>query len=106
MQANLQTNSRTPWYNEFRAIGCGEVLIRVMKTVEIIETNNGQAIPLPEEFRLETHTVSIRREGDALILEPVKQSQWPKHFFEDIRIDDPAFDRPDQGSTPPVQSLE
>jgi virulence-associated protein VagC len=77
-----------------------------MKTVEIVETSNGQAVPLPEEFRFETPTVSIRRQGDAVILEPVRRACWPEHFFDDIRIDDPAFGRPVQGSTPPVPSLD
>ena len=73
-----------------------------MQTVEIVETSTGQAVPLPAEFRFETPTVSIRREGDAVILEPVRPSQWPDHFFEDIRIDDPAFARPKPGATPPA----
>jgi virulence-associated protein VagC len=73
-----------------------------MTTVELVETSSGQAVPLPEEFRFETSTVSIRREGDAVILEPVKPALWPAHFFEDIRIDDPAFVRPHQGPTPPA----
>ena len=77
-----------------------------MKTVEIVETSNGQAVPLPEEFRFETPTVSIRRQGDAVILEPVKAAQWPKEFFDRIRIDDPAFARPAQGSAPAVPALE
>jgi virulence-associated protein VagC len=77
-----------------------------MKTVEIVETSNGQTVPLPEEFRFETSTVSIRREGDAVILEPVKPRHWPAHFFDDIRIDDPAFTRPDQGATPPAPSFD
>jgi virulence-associated protein VagC len=76
-----------------------------MKTVEILQTSNGQAVPLPEEFRFET-IVSIRRQGDAVILEPVKPGHWPEHFFQAIRIDDPAFDRPEQGATPPVPSLD
>jgi virulence-associated protein VagC len=73
-----------------------------MKTVEIVETDNGQAVPLPEEFRFSTRTVSIRRDGEAVILEPIKPSHWPECFFDAIRIDDPAFVRPDQGPTPPV----
>ncbi len=77
-----------------------------MKTVEIVKTGNGQAVPLPEEFHFETAAVSIRCEGDAVILEPVKPACWPAHFFDDIRIDDPAFGRPDQESTPPAPSLE
>ena len=32
-------------------------------------------------------------------------STWPREFFEDIRIDDPAFSRPDQGTMPPLPSL-
>jgi antitoxin VapB len=77
-----------------------------MKTIEIVETGNGQSVPLPEEFRFETKTVSIRRQGDAVILEPIGPSQWPKDFFDDIRIDDPAFVRPVQGSIPPVPQLD
>jgi hypothetical protein len=37
-----------------------------------------------------------------VILEPIKPSHWPKHIFETIRIDDPAFVRLDQGPTPPA----
>jgi virulence-associated protein VagC len=77
-----------------------------MKTVAIVETRNGQAVPLPEEFRFATPMVSIRRDGDAVILEPVKSACWPANFFEAIRIDDPAFARPEQGSTPPAPTLD
>jgi len=77
-----------------------------MKTVEILQTSTGQAIPLPDEFRFDTPTVSIRREGDAVILEPVRPAHWPEHFFEDIRVDDPAFARPDQGAIPPAPSFD
>ena len=77
-----------------------------MQFAEIVETNCGQAVRLPDEFRFATDTVSIRRDGAAVILEPVKPSQWPEHFFENIRIDDPAFRRPDQGALPPAPSFE
>ena len=71
-----------------------------MPIVDVVETNTGQIIHLPPEFHLDTPTVSIRRQGAAIILEPAGVSRWPDHFFEDIRIDDPAFTRPDQGVTP------
>jgi virulence-associated protein VagC len=77
-----------------------------MQTVEIVETSQGQAVPLPEEFRFAMTTVSIRRDGDAVILEPIKPAHWPAGFFEAIRIDDPAFTRPDQGSIPPAPSFD
>src|SRR5438105_181551 len=57
-----------------------------MKTVEIVETSNGQAVPLPDEFRFDTPMVFIRRDGDAVILEPIKRACWPERFFDDIRI--------------------
>jgi hypothetical protein len=31
---------------------------------------------------------------------------WPPGFFDAIRIDDPAFQRPDQGELPPPAALE
>ncbi len=67
-----------------------------MPFAEVVETNAGQAVQLPDEFRFTTETASIRRDGEAVILEPVKPSQWPPGFFDNIRIDDPAFRRPDQ----------
>ena len=36
---------------------------------------------------------------------PTSSSTWPRDFFEDIRIDDPGFSRPDQGTMPPLPSL-
>jgi virulence-associated protein VagC len=77
-----------------------------MKTVEIVETDHGQTVPLPEEFRFATRTVAIRRDGEAVILEPVRPSHWPERFFDRIRIDDPAFTRPDQGPIPPAARLD
>ncbi len=77
-----------------------------MQTVEIVETDKGQAVPLPAEFQFATHTVSIRRDGEAVILEPIKPRHWPERFFDAIRIDDPAFVRPDQGPTPPAPRLD
>jgi antitoxin VapB len=75
-----------------------------VKTVEIVDLGGAQAIRLPEEFRFDSDTVSIRREGDAVILEPVKAASWPEGFFDAIRIDDPQFARPDQGPLPPAPS--
>lgn len=77
-----------------------------MKTAAVIDTGFGQTVTLPEEFRFKTDTVSIRREGEAVILEPVKPVDWPERFFEKIRIDDPAFVRPEQGALPSAPSIE
>jgi antitoxin VapB len=76
-----------------------------MKTAQVINVGGEQAIKLPREFQVSGETVSIRKDGDAIILEPVKAANWPEGFFEQIRVDDPAFARPPQGSMPPAPSL-
>ena len=77
-----------------------------MKTTEVISIDGRQAVTLPDEFRFKDAAVSIRKEGKTVILEPLKADSWPAGFFEDIRIDDPAFARPPQGETPPSPSFE
>jgi virulence-associated protein VagC len=77
-----------------------------MKTAQVIETDNGQVVLLPDEFRLHANQVGIRRQGDGIVLEPLKAARWPDGFFDAIAVDDPAFARPDQGATPPVPSFD
>jgi virulence-associated protein VagC len=76
-----------------------------VKTAEVIELQGTQAVKLPDDFRFDAESVWISRQGDAVILQPIKKAQWPPTFFEDIRIDDPAFGRPDQGQAPPAPLL-
>ncbi len=82
-----------------------------MTTAEIIDIAGGQAVKLPAEFHFDGAIVSIRREGNAVILEPVDSAElvpttWPEGFFESIRIDDPGFIRPDQGQMPLAPKLD
>ena len=76
-----------------------------MKTTEIISIDGRQAVALPEEYRFTCGTVSIRKEGDALIIAPIQSASWPTDFFASIRIDDSEFVRPCQGELPPAPSL-
>jgi virulence-associated protein VagC len=71
-------------------------------TTHVFQNGDLQAVELPRGYEFAASEISIRREGDAIILEPVKPDAWPTGFFEAIRIDDPAFARPDQGVTPPI----
>ncbi len=82
-----------------------------MSTAEIIDVGGGKAVKLPAEFHFDGEIVSIRREGNAVILEPIEIAEpvptaWPDGFFESIRIEDPKFVRPGQGQMPPVSRLE
>jgi len=76
-----------------------------MKTADVIETNRGQAVHLPDEFRFRTSRVSVRRQGDAVVQEPLRPDCWPDGFFDAIHIDDPAFVRPEQGPMPPAHKI-
>lgn len=42
-----------------------------METAKLFWTGRSQAVRLPKAFRFEGEEVRIRREGDAVILEPV-----------------------------------
>jgi hypothetical protein len=50
-------------------------------TAKLFRNGRSQAVRLPKEFRFEGAEVSIRREGDAVILEPVKPRAWPKGYW-------------------------
>ncbi len=45
-----------------------------MKTAEVIELQGSQAVKLPDDFRFDGESVWISRQGDAVILQPMK---WP-----------------------------
>ena len=77
-----------------------------MTTTRIIKTPEGPAVLLPEGFRFHEPTVVIQREGDVVTLEPIPLQSWPEGFFEKIRIDDPTFQRHDQGDLPPAPILD
>jgi virulence-associated protein VagC len=74
-------------------------------TAEVLDTEHGQTVRLPPDIRIVSKTVQVRRDGENVILQPPRPTQWPAGFFEAIRIADPAFQRPEQGSMPPPPSF-
>ncbi len=46
-----------------------------MPSAKVFWSGRSQAVRLPKEFRFDTDEVRIRRQGDAVILEPV-QHDW------------------------------
>ncbi len=49
-------------------------------TAKLFVSGRSQAVRLPKEFRFEGHEVLIRREGESVILEPIKKQDWPPGF--------------------------
>lgn len=77
-----------------------------MTTTQIVHDGNRQSVQLPPGFEFDVNEVAVRRAGDAVILEPIKSSTWRTGFFDQIRIVDPEFQRPNQGTMPAVLKLD
>jgi hypothetical protein len=77
-----------------------------MKTAKVFYTGRSQAVRIPREFRFREREVSIRRDGEAVILEPLRKPCWPRGFWRRIRIGDPAYGRPPQGVAPARPALD
>ena len=45
---------------------------------KLFQHGGSQAVRLPKAFRFEGSEVSVRREGDAVILEPIKSPRHPR----------------------------
>jgi len=52
---------------------------------KLFKNGRSQAVRLPKEFRFKGREVSIRREGDAVVLEPIKHRSWPRGYWERLR---------------------
>lgn len=62
----------------------------------VFKTGRSQAVRLPKEFRFDTDTVLIHREGTAVVLEPSRE--WPPGWVESFTGISKDFERPDQGT--------
>jgi antitoxin VapB len=61
----------------------------------VFKTGRSQAVRLPKEFRFETETVLVHREGNAVVLEP--SSDWPENWVQSFSGVPDDFVRPEQG---------
>jgi antitoxin VapB len=62
---------------------------------KVFWSGRSQAVRLPKQFRVAGDSVLIRREGDALILEPA--DEWPDDYAESFAGAPEDFARPPQG---------
>ena len=61
--------------------------------VQLFSDGDGQVVRLPEECRLEGSAVRVRRQGSAMIIEPLEKPAWPEGYF--ARLKALAADLPD-----------
>lgn len=52
---------------------------------KLFRNGRSQAVRLPKEFRLPGEEVLIRKEGNAVILEPIEKSAWPRGYWKRLR---------------------
>jgi antitoxin VapB len=62
----------------------------------VFKTGRSQAVRLPKEFRFDSDTVLVHREGNAVVLEPTRE--WPAGWMESFVGAPGDFERPDQGA--------
>lgn len=81
----------------------------VAETAKVFTHGGSQAVRLPKAFRFDTAEVRIRRDGDAVILEPKlperrrpeTDAEWESFWAELAALSDEAFpDLPPQSITP------
>lgn len=65
------------------------------KRAKVFWTGRSQAVRLPQEFRFQTDTVLVHREGKRLILEPA--DEWPAGYVESFAGAPTDFTRAPQG---------
>lgn len=73
------------------------------KRAKVFWSGRSQAVRLPQEFRFQTDTVLVRREGAAVILEPA--DDWPEDYVESFAGAPQDFTRPHQGKLDKRQKL-
>jgi antitoxin VapB len=65
------------------------------KRAKVFWTGRSQAVRLPQEFRFQTDTVLVSREGERVVLEPA--DEWPVDYVESFTGVPADFARPRQG---------
>lgn len=65
------------------------------KRAKVFWTGRSQAIRLPKEFRFQTDTVLVRRQGRTVVVEPAYE--WPEGYVESFAGLSEGFTRPAQG---------
>lgn len=84
----------------------------VSDTATVFTHGDGQAVRLPDGYRFDTDEVSIRREGDEIILRakprdrpsPKTHEEWAAYWaWLDSLTDEPFPEPPPQGIDEPIE---
>lgn len=79
-----------------------------MSTAKLFWSGRSQAVRLPKEFRFSGDAVNIRRQGKAVVLEPVAENwDWLDEIAGQLDEDaaQAATEQPDQQKRPELDKL-
>jgi antitoxin VapB len=65
-----------------------------METAKVFKTGRSQAVRIPKRYRFQTDTVNIRKQGESIVLTPLKAITWDE-FFQNHTCPDFELDRKD-----------
>ena len=75
-----------------------------MIVAKVFRNGRSQAIRLPKEFRFQTDTVLVHRQGSAVVVEPAHE--WPEGYVESFAGLAEDFTWPAQGKVAERTSLK
>ena len=55
---------------------------KVMVRARLFSTGRFQVVRLPKDFRFPGDEVTLRREGDSVVMEPVRKRAWPRGYWK------------------------
>ena len=64
----------------------------VKDRASLFQNGGSQAVRLPKAYRFEGTHVIVRREGSAVILEPMEPATWPEGHWERLAVLGPVTD--------------
>ncbi|HTM77805.1 MAG TPA: AbrB/MazE/SpoVT family DNA-binding domain-containing protein [Devosia sp.] len=71
-----------------------------LKTASLFRNGRNQAVRIPVEFEMPGTEVTIRKEGDKLVLEPKTRKMTISEFLDSIEPVDVDFPDADEGQLP------
>ena len=74
------------------------------RKVSLFRNGRNKALRIPVEFEPEGDEVMIRKEGNLLIIEPVKQKKTLLQFLDDLEPQ-PDFPDIDNSNLPPLRDI-
>ena len=73
------------------------------KRAKVFWTGRSQAVRLPKDYRFDGDEVAIRRDGDAVVLEPIEKRAWPPGYWESFGPVGDDFQGPEPLPTTPYR---